>query len=311
MIRHHCSRGWKCVLNLQSVFLHCQLRGATTNHISVLASAYTSDNGACRHRYSLCAAWVCHWKHGYSYVFSRWISRWILPFHGDRLNSCRSHYTHRLQQCRAASYPPPLPPNIGAPLLAIGTPRSPSLLLSLDWLFDMWFSAPYFLFCLRSRSGMGAPQSQLLVLSLDWGFDISFRTVCCRFCPRSSCETGAPQTHPQSREGASLFNLSHFASVLVWCCPGWKRCSTGYALLNSHRHSSGWICTPQCHSALPYDHQHSSCPPRTTCQELLLSCWPTSFSPELIKLRFKIHFDSLQANLNCSLLDIPNLAKWH
>jgi hypothetical protein len=36
----------------------------------------------------------------------------------------------------------------------------------------------------------------------------------------------------------------------------------------------------------------------TRHQALLLSWWQTSFSPELIILHFKLHFDLLQANLN-------------
>jgi hypothetical protein len=88
-------------------------------------------------------------------------------------------------------------------------------------------------------------------------------------------------------------------------------CSAGYALFDPCQHSLGWICTPEFHSALLHRHQHSPCPRSTPHQALLASVWCTAFPTEFIILRFKLHFDSLRANLNSSLLDITIRANRH
>jgi len=129
-------------LNPSWVFFHHQQLGAWTHHIPIHSTTHTADISACCHSCSLCALWVCHLKESYSYVFSRWISRSILPFHSDRLYYCRSHCTtHPLHM---VGYFIPHLPN-GAPTLEY-------VLLNLDWHFDISFCAPQF--PLRPQFGM-------------------------------------------------------------------------------------------------------------------------------------------------------------
>jgi hypothetical protein len=140
-------------LDQPSVFHRHQLLGVIPNHISVLSTSRTAYVSACDHTYSLCAVWVCHWKEGYSDVFSKWILRQILPFHGDRLYYCWSHCTHQLHMLGCFI---PSPPWCSSAI--IRTPQSPSPLLSLNWHLNISFSASYCLFCRRSTSKIGAPQ---------------------------------------------------------------------------------------------------------------------------------------------------------
>jgi hypothetical protein len=68
-----------------------------------------------------------------------------------------------------------------------------------------------------------------------------------------------------------------------------------------------WICTPEFHSALLHHHRHSPCAPCTPYQALFLSSWRTSVLHEFIILPFKLHFDSLQANLPIPTLQISQI----
>jgi len=77
-------------------FLRLQKLGELTNHITVLSTSCTTDVSVCGCSYSLCAAWIFHWKQSYSYVFSRWISGKILPLQGDRLYYGRSHCSYQV-----------------------------------------------------------------------------------------------------------------------------------------------------------------------------------------------------------------------
>jgi len=156
---------------------------------------------------------------------------------------------------------------------------------------------------------IGAPQSLLALHSLDWRFDILFTAPYCLVCPCSSSRVGASESSPQSQLGVPLFYFQLFTSLPCQCCSAWVVCSTAYARLNPYWCSLGWICAPQFHSALVHHHQHSPCPPRTPHLVLLLSLWHTSVFPEFIIVPFKFHFDSLQPNLNSTLLDIPDEAK--
>jgi hypothetical protein len=72
-------------LNLPSVVLNCQSPGATTDYIAVFSTSLTKDVSTSGCSYPLCTVSVCHWKEGYSYDFSRWILRKILPFHSDMI----------------------------------------------------------------------------------------------------------------------------------------------------------------------------------------------------------------------------------
>jgi len=74
------------------------------NNITVFPTSGSSDFSTGSRSYSLCAVWIHQWK-GHSYVFSRWISRYIWPIPWDRFYS-RSHFTidHTFA---ATSYPHP------------------------------------------------------------------------------------------------------------------------------------------------------------------------------------------------------------
>jgi len=84
-------------------------------------------------------------------------------------------------------------------------------------------------------------------------------------------------------------------------------CSAGQALLNPCRPSLAWLCCPQLHSMLLLQHQHSHCPPCTPHKALLICWWRTSFSSEFIILRFKLHFDSLRANISIPTFSISQI----
>jgi len=91
----------------------------------------------------------------------------------------------------------------------------------------------------------------LALLSLDWCFNISFSAPYYLFCPCSSSRMGAPQSPPQPWLGAPLFHSRHFTSHPVRHCSAWMACSAALALLNPHWHSLACICAPQFHSASP------------------------------------------------------------
>ena len=171
----------------------------TPDHIAVLWTSNTTDISACGRSNSLCAVWVCHWKDGYSYVFSRWISRYILPFHSGRLHFCQSHCTHQIQITHggAASYPPPPPKRCSSAI--IGGPQSSSELLNPC----RYTSIPSAL------------------LSLNWCFDVSFSAPYCLFCPCSSSRMGSPQSPPQPRLEAPWFHSRLFISLPVLFCSPW------------------------------------------------------------------------------------------
>ena len=130
-----------------------------------------------------------------------------MPFHGDRLHFCRSHCTHQIQIAhgRDASYPPPmvLVRYNRRCSIPVGAPQSPSAFLNL-----------------RQRSLIPSA-----LLSLDWCFDISFSAPYCLFCPHSSSRMGAPQSLPQPRLGAPLFHSRLFTSLPVRRCSAWMGCS--------------------------------------------------------------------------------------
>jgi len=116
-----------------------------------------------------------------------------------------------------------------------------------------------------------------------------------QFWQRSSSGMGAPQTPPRPRSQAPLFHCRHFTSLPFgdaqyrWAAP-------------LDRRSLAWICAPQFHSALLHHHHHSPCLPCTPHQAVLLSWWHTSFPREIIILPFKLHYDSLRANLSIPTL---------
>jgi len=162
--------------------------GETNDHITVVSTSYTADVSACCCRYSLCGVWVYHEHEGYSYVFSRWISREILPFHSDRLYYCKSHCTNQLHIMRWVILPPP-----------------------------RW--------CYSPRSVIiGAPQSLSPLLSLDCRFNISFSAWYHPLCWRFSSRLGAPQSCPWPRLEVPLFHSTLICSRPVRCCLLWMGC---------------------------------------------------------------------------------------
>jgi len=175
----------------------------------------------------------------------------IFPFHGDRLNYCRCHCTHHNYRWWGCIRPRP-----------------------------QWCSSAI----------MGAPQSPWALLSLEWRFNISFSAPYCLFSRWSSSRMGAPQCPPRPRIGAPLFHSRLVTSLPFQRCSALMGCSAGYALLNPCRRSLAWIFTPQFHFALLHQHRHSPCPPRTPQQALLLSRWRTSFSHEFVIFAFQTPF---------------------
>jgi len=137
---------------------------------------------------------------------------------------------------------------------------------------------------------VGAPQSPSVLLSLEWRFDISFSAPYCLFSQRSSSRMGAPQSPPRPRIEVPLFHSRLVTSLPFQHCSALMGCSAGYALLNPRRCSLAWIFTPQFHSALLHHHQHSPWPPQTPHQALLVSWWRTSFSPEFVIFAFQTPF---------------------
>jgi len=94
MTWNHGSPKWKCLISFTINFSSLPVAwGASLRHpsISILS---LHDFRASRCSYSLCAVWICQGKQGHSNVFSRWISRYILPIPCDKLYS-RSHCTHQ------------------------------------------------------------------------------------------------------------------------------------------------------------------------------------------------------------------------
>jgi len=162
-----------------------------------------------------------------------------LPFHGDTLNYCRCLCTHQNYTWWGCFIPPP-----------------PMVLLRYNR---------------RSSIPGSAPQAPSALLSLEWRFDISFSAPYCVFSRCSSSRMSAPQSPPQPRIGAPLFHSRLVTSLPFQPCSAWMGCSAGYALINPHRRSLAWIFAPQFQSLLRHHHQHSPCLPRTPNQALLLS----------------------------------------
>jgi len=139
--------------HLAPIFLYVQRRGALAHDIPVFPAPHSVDFSAGGYRCSLCAAWICHWKEGHSYVFSRWISRHILSIPYDKFYS-GSHCTH--QSHISGPLPTPLPPWCGANSTRIRAPQFPSALLILDSLSSISFHSQFLLFQ-RSCAGIGTP----------------------------------------------------------------------------------------------------------------------------------------------------------
>jgi len=163
----------------------------------------------------------------------------------------------------------------------------------------------------RSSFTVGAPQSPLALLSLNWCFDISFSAPYSLFCPRSSSRMGVPQSPPRPRLGVPLFHSTLLASLPFRHCSAWMGWSAGYTLLNSRWRSLAWICTLQFHLILLHQHQHSPGPSCTPRQALLLSLWHTSVPLEFVILPFKLLYNSPRANVDSNVSDITNRAKRH
>jgi len=175
------------------------------------------------------------------------------------------------------------------------------------------------------------PQSWSALLSLDWRFDISFSAPYCLVCWLIPSRMGAPQSPPRPWIGAPLWRCRHCTSHPFGRGSAYMGCFSGYGLHNPHRRSLASIFTHQFHSALlnprrsslasifapqnysallltistPLAHielhiRHSSLPGGATC-----------FPQNSSYLPFKLHLDSPLANLNYNLFHITNRAKRH
>jgi len=181
-----------------------------TYHIAGLSTSLAADVSAGGRSYSLCAVCVCHSKEGYSYVFSRWISREISPFHSDRIVLLQNplHYSS-ITHGGLLHTPPPQ----WCSSTRIGAAQSPSALLSLDWRFNSSFRAPQS----PPRPRLGAPLFHSS-LSTSLHFRRCSAWMCAAQDRHSSIPVGAP----------------------------WP----GFAPLNFIPHSSINISTPLGHTAL-------------------------------------------------------------
>ena len=111
---------------------------------------------------------------------------------------------------------------------------------------------------------------------------------------------GAPQSTSRPQSGATLLLSRLFTSL-----PFGDAQHRWAALLD--RCSLAWICAPQFHSAPLHHHHLSSCQPCTPCQAVIRSWWCTTFPRKFIIFPFKLHFDSLQANLSIPTLQISQI----
>jgi len=65
--------------NFPSLSLHRQGFLVPAYSLPVFPTSHSADFSAGSQCYSLCGVWLCQWNNGKSYIFSRWISRYILP----------------------------------------------------------------------------------------------------------------------------------------------------------------------------------------------------------------------------------------
>lgn len=95
-------------------------------YILAFETHYSGDISTGRCSYSLYTIQICPWKEGHSYVFSRWISSYLLPIPRDIYYS-GSHCTH--QSYSSGPFDNPLRYNSAA----IDAPQSPLVYVCLDW----------------------------------------------------------------------------------------------------------------------------------------------------------------------------------
>jgi len=133
--------------------------GAPPYYIPAFETYYSADfsTGSCS--YSLSTIWICQWKEGHSYVFSRWISSYIFPIPCDIYHS-GNHCTH--QSHSSGPFDNPLQYNSAW----IDAPQSPLVHVSLDWHSSISFCCQ-FLHCQLSSVGIctfQSPVASLVVL---------------------------------------------------------------------------------------------------------------------------------------------------
>jgi len=103
-----------------------------------------------------------------------------------------------------------------------GAPQSTSALLNPRQHSSIHVGAPQSTSVLLNPLRLYSIPSPLL--SLDWCFDISFSAPYSLFCPRSSSRMGAPHSPPQPQLGAPLFHCRLFTSLPIQRCSAWIGC---------------------------------------------------------------------------------------
>ena len=104
------------------------------------------------------------------------------------------------------------------------------------------------------------PQSQSELLSLDWRFDISFSAPYYLDCRCSSSRMGAPQSPHRPRLGAPRLHTRLFTSLTFRRCSAWMGCSAGLVILPVDMRPTIPFRTPPS-LPLPTLHSTSGTPP--------------------------------------------------
>ena len=302
---------------LPPIILHRQLLGVPANNITVFPTSCSSDFSAGSSSYSLCAVWIRQWEEGHSYVFSRWISRYIWPIPCDQFSS-RSNYTIN-HTSAAASSPPPLWRNS----TRIGAPQYSSELLSLDWTSSISFHSQFLLSALLYPIPHTRPPLSVL-LSPRWELFNSHRRSYNAFHTHYptpfQCSSSGIST-PQSHRCSALPGLALLYFILHSLTHTPTPSSFGAPQFHSALLNPSSFIAPQLkldallyHSALL---QHllwySSFPHNTPHLVLLLSPGSCShFSSECIILPLIPRFRFAASSHHITpVLDITNWAKRH
>jgi len=238
--------------HLPSIFIHCQSLEVPANDIPVFPTSRSADFSAGSRRYSLCAVWICQQKEGHSYVFSRWISRYILSIPYDKLYTGR-HCIHQSHISGPHQTPPPTTLSYNS--TRMDTHQSQSALFRLDSLSSISFCSQLLLFW-RSSTGISTFYSLLSWLNAYW-LDSKLET--------SPFELHIPEWElPNFHWCFSVWVVaSILGSTVLTYTPTFQHPSAGWALFNLHRCSSVWIGCSSAWIGAPWYH-YSLLTPRPT-----------------------------------------------